>query len=258
MLSLPCVTSSDVGGLTCSVCILRWRALRPSRGSTRTWSPCATRPLGRTQRLGPRGAPCHASFRSRSGGAPRQRSSASLTPPLRLRSARGMLRQQPPIDVTHWPVDGMAAPHHCHRRALAASLKRLKTTYVDLYQLHWRAALGGGALCRCASLTGLPTHSRRPDRYTPLWGNNQYRKNLEGASPSALFLLWLPRPPPVRASSANCEASPLVPARPAAQATTSSSPSASRTTPSAPTRTSRPSRSAWGSSSKKGSSRRGG
>ena len=42
------------------------------------------------------------------------------------------------------------------KRALAASLKRLRTDYVDLYQLHW------------------------PDRYTPLWGSNQYRKNLEG------------------------------------------------------------------------------
>jgi aryl-alcohol dehydrogenase-like predicted oxidoreductase len=41
------------------------------------------------------------------------------------------------------------------RRALAASLKRLKTSYVDLYQLHW------------------------PDRYTPLWGNAQYRKEKE-------------------------------------------------------------------------------
>lgn len=33
---------------------------------------------------------------------------------------------------------------------------RLKTSYVDLYQLHW------------------------PDRYTPLWGNVQYNKSLEG------------------------------------------------------------------------------
>ena len=41
-------------------------------------------------------------------------------------------------------------------RALAASLVRLKTTYVDLYQLHW------------------------PDRYTPLWGFNQYKKEMEG------------------------------------------------------------------------------
>lgn len=41
-------------------------------------------------------------------------------------------------------------------RAVAASLKRLKTTYIDLYQLHW------------------------PDRYTPLWGSNQYKKELEG------------------------------------------------------------------------------
>ena len=41
------------------------------------------------------------------------------------------------------------------KRALAASLARLKTSYVDLYQLHW------------------------PDRYTPLWGNNVYQKGLE-------------------------------------------------------------------------------
>ena len=42
------------------------------------------------------------------------------------------------------------------RKALAASLVRLQTTYVDLLQLHW------------------------PDRYTPLWGNNQYDKASEG------------------------------------------------------------------------------
>jgi aryl-alcohol dehydrogenase-like predicted oxidoreductase len=41
------------------------------------------------------------------------------------------------------------------KRALAASLVRLKTTYVDLYQLHW------------------------PDRYVPLWGSTVYQKGLE-------------------------------------------------------------------------------
>lgn len=41
------------------------------------------------------------------------------------------------------------------KRALMASLVRLRTTYVDLYQLHW------------------------PDRYTPLWGNNVYHKHME-------------------------------------------------------------------------------
>ena len=42
------------------------------------------------------------------------------------------------------------------RKALAASLARLQSTYVDLLQLHW------------------------PDRYTPLWGHNQYDKACEG------------------------------------------------------------------------------
>ena len=42
------------------------------------------------------------------------------------------------------------------KRALAASLVRLQTPYVDLYQLHW------------------------PDRYKPLWGNNVYMSQLEG------------------------------------------------------------------------------
>jgi len=41
------------------------------------------------------------------------------------------------------------------KRALAASLVRLKTNYVDLYQLHW------------------------PDRYVPLWGSTVYQKGLE-------------------------------------------------------------------------------
>jgi aryl-alcohol dehydrogenase-like predicted oxidoreductase len=42
------------------------------------------------------------------------------------------------------------------RHALEASLARLKSSYVDLYQLHW------------------------PDRYTPLWGSSVYQKGLEG------------------------------------------------------------------------------
>lgn len=41
-------------------------------------------------------------------------------------------------------------------RAVAASLKRMKTDYIDLYQLHW------------------------PDRYTPLWGSHVYQKSMEG------------------------------------------------------------------------------
>jgi len=41
------------------------------------------------------------------------------------------------------------------KHALAASLARLQTTYVDLLQLHW------------------------PDRYTPLWGMNKYEKEAE-------------------------------------------------------------------------------
>ena len=42
------------------------------------------------------------------------------------------------------------------KHALAASLVRLQTSYVDLLQLHW------------------------PDRYTPLWGMNRYEKAAEG------------------------------------------------------------------------------
>ncbi len=42
------------------------------------------------------------------------------------------------------------------KRAVAASLVRLKTGYIDLLQLHW------------------------PDRYTPLWGSNVYLKGMEG------------------------------------------------------------------------------
>ena len=42
------------------------------------------------------------------------------------------------------------------KHALAASLARLKTPYLDLLQLHW------------------------PDRYTPLWGSCVYDKSLEG------------------------------------------------------------------------------
>ena len=42
------------------------------------------------------------------------------------------------------------------KRAVAASLVRMKTDYIDLYQLHW------------------------PDRYTPLWGSFVYNKAMEG------------------------------------------------------------------------------
>jgi len=49
------------------------------------------------------------------------------------------------------------------RGALQASLNRLGTPYVDLYQIHW------------------------PDRYAPLWGSEEYRRSGERASADLAF-----------------------------------------------------------------------
>ena len=53
------------------------------------------------------------------------------------------------------------------RAACEASLRRLQTSYLDLYQIHW------------------------PARYTPLWGARQYDPALERADePSITEQVW--------------------------------------------------------------------
>jgi len=59
--------------------------------------------------------------------------------------------RDPPGDQAEHP----RPVRHQIRAALQASLNRLGTPYVDLYQIHW------------------------PDRYAPLWGNEEYRRSQE-------------------------------------------------------------------------------
>eukprot|EP00199_Chlamydomonas_sp_CCMP681_P001917 CAMPEP_0119115702 /NCGR_PEP_ID=MMETSP1180-20130426/51888_1 /TAXON_ID=3052 ORGANISM="Chlamydomonas cf sp, Strain CCMP681" /NCGR_SAMPLE_ID=MMETSP1180 /ASSEMBLY_ACC=CAM_ASM_000741 /LENGTH=370 /DNA_ID=CAMNT_0007104791 /DNA_START=109 /DNA_END=1221 /DNA_ORIENTATION=- len=60
-------------------------------------------------------------------------------------------RSEPPAPIGPEPRLDRANIH----AAVDASLRRLQTTYIDLYQLHW------------------------PTRYAPLWGSRQYRPELE-------------------------------------------------------------------------------
>ncbi|GFR50541.1 hypothetical protein Agub_g12815 [Astrephomene gubernaculifera] len=62
-------------------------------------------------------------------------------------------RTSPPGDLASAPQPQLDEPSI--RAALAASLCRLQTHYVDLYQIHW------------------------PARYVPLWGKRQYRRQLQ-------------------------------------------------------------------------------
>lgn len=62
-------------------------------------------------------------------------------------------RSDPPADLSSAPQPQLDEPSI--RAALDASLRRLQTHYVDLYQIHW------------------------PARYVPLWGKRQYRVDEE-------------------------------------------------------------------------------
>lgn len=65
------------------------------------------------------------------------------------------------------------------RRAVAASLKRLQTDYIDLYQLCVCKKVCRESALRCADKIR-QTRRHWPDRYTPLWGHHAYMKHLEG------------------------------------------------------------------------------